>query len=382
MVAGRMLLGILVGVNDYIFNVQWSHDRGIPSKHVDYTLVTLMLGDDMGAGGHEPTIELLDDKGLLVGTRISRDHNTISKNNNLDDHIIKIMHDKHENPMETPKYVTLYQWSKDAVCISAIQISNGKLSAVLFGDVAARCGQSWFLSRRRLDRNLPHPKCVWLDADHTVNFNARTMSFHLPDFIGTPDKVKMYREKKDYMCKSVPRLAFWMNLWEGSEIPIFKPPLEYLPDAITGLGGRDKDPDRAIDTLKWDMNADKDPEPLGKRSPTSFRISEKRKKVKKRSGTNLDTSRLIITRAEGHEASLVCNSTSSYGYDVVSLREKTYCDMTVKRLYNLCDSIYKTNCFDVERKVLVGHGGVNARGEVSAVGVPVKRYNSADHWEE
>ncbi|WDK22930.1 hypothetical protein CGRA01v4_14221 [Colletotrichum graminicola] len=382
MVAGRLLLGILVGVNDYIFNVQWSHDRGIPSQHVDYTLVTLMLGDERGAGGHEPIIELLDDRGFRLGTRTSGDHNTISKINNLDDHIIKIQHDIHDDPMESPKYVTLYQWSQDAICISAIQVSNGKMSAVLFGDVAARCGQSWFLSRRRLDTKLPHPKCVWIDADHTDNFNARSMSFHLPDFIGTPDKVEMYREDKDYMCKSTPRLAFWKYLWEGSEIPIFKPPLQYIPDKITGLEGRDKDPKQATDKVKWDMDADFDPDPIMRRSSTATQLEGKRKKLANRSGTNVDTGHLIITRAEGHEASLVCNSTSSYGYDVVSLREKAYCDMTVKRLYNLCDSIYKTNCFDVERKVIVGHGGINARGQVSTIGVPIKRYESADHWEE
>ncbi|KAK2002764.1 hypothetical protein LX36DRAFT_727715 [Colletotrichum falcatum] len=386
MVAGRLILGILVGINNYIFNVQWSHDKGIPSQHVNYTLVTLMIGDDRGAGGHEPTIELYNDKGVMVGTRISRDHNEISRYNDLDDNIILIQHDKDTDPTETPKYVVLYQWSDDAVCISAVQVSNGKLSAVFFGDWGALCGQSWFLSRRRLDKNLPHPKCVWIDSDHTDNFNARAMSFHLNDMLGTPDKVKMYRENTDYMCRSTPRYAFWKNLWPDSEIPIFKPPLQYERDKITGLEGRDKDPKLAIDTVKWDKYAYTDPEPLPrdkrKRSSTASKPKDKRKNLAKRSGTNADTSHLVITRAEGHEASLVCNSTTSYGYDVVSLREKAYCDMTVKRLYNLCDNIYKSNCFDVDRKVLVGHGGINARGEVSAVGVPVKRYESADHWEE
>ncbi|KAK2016233.1 hypothetical protein LZ32DRAFT_525317, partial [Colletotrichum eremochloae] len=269
----------------------------------------------------------------------------------------------------------------DAVCLSAVQVSNGKLSAVFFGDMGAYCGQSWFLSRRRLDRNLPHPKCVWMDADATVGFNAQAMTFHLPDLLGTPEKVKMYRENKDYMCKSTPRFAYWPRLLPGAEIPIFKPPLEYIPDAITGLGGRDKNPQRAIDTVGWDKDALTDPEPVPVEARAQMPYGHSRK-FSKRSGTNMDTSHLIITRAEGHEASLVCNSTSSYGYDVVSLREKAYCDMTVKRLYNLCDSIYKSNCFDVERKVLVGHGGINSRGEVSAIGVPVKRYASADHWEE
>ncbi|KAK2016232.1 hypothetical protein LZ32DRAFT_655931 [Colletotrichum eremochloae] len=108
MVAGRLILGILVGINDYIFNVEWSHDNGIPQKHVDHTLVTLMLGDDKGAGGIEPTIELFDDNGHALGVRRSRDHSEISKNNKLDDHIINIQHDlQPDNRMQTPAYVAL-----------------------------------------------------------------------------------------------------------------------------------------------------------------------------------------------------------------------------------------------------------------------------------
>ncbi|GKT46284.1 uncharacterized protein ColSpa_06465 [Colletotrichum spaethianum] len=386
MIPGRMILGILLGVNNKIFNVQWSHDKGIPEQHVNYTLITLMIGDDNGASGNQPAIELFDDKGNALGTRATRSHDTVSKNNYLDDHIYKIQHDLHQNPMETPKYAVIYQWSSDAICVSAMQFSNGKFSAVFYGDIGAFCGQSWFFSRRRLSAQQPHPKCVWLDADHTVGFNARTMSFHLNDMLGTPDKVKMYQENGDYLCKSTPRFAYWRNLWQNSQVPVFRPPLEYEIDAITGLEGRDKDPKLAIDTINWDKMAYTDPQPIPeakpKRSLSSAERNIQRAKVSKRSGTNMDISRLIVTRAEGHEASLVCNSTSSYGYDVVSLREKTYCDMTVKRLYNLCGDIYKNNCFDVERIVLVGHGGINARGEVSAIGVPQKRYETADLWEE
>ncbi|KZL84461.1 hypothetical protein CI238_03572 [Colletotrichum incanum] len=386
MIPGRMILGILVGLNNRLFNVEWSHDRGLPEKHVNYTLVTLMLGDDNGAGGNQPTIELYDDNGNALGARVTRNHNTISKNNNLDDHIYKIQHDLHQDPMETPKYAVVHQWSSDAICVSAMQFSNGKFSAVFYGDMGAFCGQSWFFSRRRLDAQQPHPKCVWLDADHTAGFNARAMSFHLNDLLGTPDKVKMYEENGDYICKSTPRFAYWKNLWPKSQVPVFRPPLEYERDAITGMEGRDKEPRRAIDTIKWDKMAYTDPQPVSeakqKRSLTSAEQKTKRAKVAKRSGTNIDISHLVITRVEAHKASLVCNSTSSYGYDVVSLREKTYCDMTVKRLYNLCDDIYTTNCFDMERRVLVGYGGINARGEVSAIGVPRKRYESSDHWEE
>ncbi|TQN64582.1 hypothetical protein CSHISOI_10884 [Colletotrichum shisoi] len=385
MVAGRQILGILAGFSNKLYNVEWSFDKGIPEKHVDHTLVTLMLGDERGASGVQPVIELYDDNGNIIGSRISSESQTISKDDKLDDHVYKIKHDLHWNPMETPKYAVVNQCSKDAICISAMQFSNGKQSVVFFGDMGALCGQSWFFSRRRLSTSLPHPKCVWLDLDHTAGFNARAMSFHLNDLLGTPDKVKMYQENHDYICKSTPRFSYWYNLWPMAQLPVFKPPLEYERDEITGMEGRNTHPDQAIDTIKWDKMAYTDPQPADggsvRPSYTSDQRKAKRAKLAKRSGTNMDVSHLVVTRAEGHEASLVCNSTSSYGYDVVSLRERTYCDMTVKRLYSLCDDVYKENCFDLEKRTLVGRGGINARGEVSAVGVPQKRYESADHWE-
>ncbi|GJC87112.1 hypothetical protein ColLi_09950 [Colletotrichum liriopes] len=308
MIPGRMILGILVGLNNKIFTVEWSHDKGLPEKHVDYTLVTLMLGDDNGASGNQPTIELYDNNGNALGSRVTQDHDTISRNNNLDDHIYKIQHDLHQDPMETPKYAVVHQWSSDAICVSAMQFSNGKLSTVFYGDMGAFCGQSWFFSRRRLDDQQPHPKCVWLDADHTVGFNARAMSFHLNDMLGTPDKVKMYRENGDYICKSTPRFAYWRNLQPKSQVPIFRPPLEYERDAITGLEGRDKDPRQAIDTVEWDKEAYTDPQAVSeaklKRSLTSAGQKTKGAIVAKRSGTNKDISHLVVTRAEGHEASL------------------------------------------------------------------------------
>lgn len=383
MVSGRNILGLLFSVNNKIYNVEWSHDAGIPSKHVDYTLVTLMTGDENGASGVQPAINLYDDNGYLLGHRSNREGYRVDKSNDLDKHIYKIEHNAHKNKMETPKYVVVNQWSSDAICLSALQVSNGRLSAVFYGDLGAFCGQSWYFSRRRLSDKLPHPKCVWIDEDHTADFNARAISFHLNDMLGTPDKVVMYRENpEEYLCKSTPRFAFWKNLLPDSHVPIFRPPLQYERDEISGQEGRDKDPRLAIDKVKWDKDAKTDPQPIVRRSTASSQRKPERAKLSKRQGTNHDVSHLVVTRAEGHEASAVCNSTTSYGWDVVSLREETYCDMTVKQLYNLCGEQYKENCFDLERKVLVGHGGINARGEVSSIGVPEKRYESTSHWEE
>ncbi|KAK1525681.1 uncharacterized protein CCOS01_08099 [Colletotrichum costaricense] len=268
---GRKILRFLFGINDRIYNLMWFHDKGIPTEHVDHTLVTIMLGDESGAGGHQPQMEPYDD------------------------------------------------------------------------------------------------------------LNARAMSFHLNDMLGTPDKVEMYKE---YLCNSTPRFSFWYQLRPGANLPHFKPPLEYKRDAITGQEGRDKHTQREVDKVKWDKMADHDPRPIVTRSLTESERKAKRQKLAKRRGTNPDITHLIVTRAEEHAASSVCNSTTSYGHDIVSLYETTYCDITVKRLHNLCDNVLKENCFDVQRRTLIGHGGINAHGEISAVGISQKRYKTAAYWEE
>ncbi|KXH66876.1 hypothetical protein CSAL01_03129 [Colletotrichum salicis] len=151
--------------------------------------------------------------------------------------------------MTTPKYIVINQWSSDAICISAIQVPNRKLSSVFYGDLGALCGQSWYFSRRRLDAKLMHPKCVWLNKDHTAGFDAEN--------------------PKEYLCKSTPHFSFWYQLRPGANLSLFNPPLKYERDAITAQEGRDKDPARAIDKVKWDKMADHDPRPITKRSLTA-----------------------------------------------------------------------------------------------------------------
>ncbi|KAK1529914.1 hypothetical protein CPAR01_12226 [Colletotrichum paranaense] len=244
----RKILGFLSGINDRIYNLMWFHDKGIPTEHVDHTLVTTMLGDESGAGGHQPQMEPYDD------------------------------------------------------------------------------------------------------------LNARAMSFHLNDMLGTPDKVEMYKE---YLCNSTPRFSFCLPWYTSGT---------QSPDKKAGTSTHNV----KLTKVKWNKMADHDPRPIITRSLTESERKAKRQKLAKRRGTNPDITHLIVTRAEEHAASLVCNSTTSYGHDIVSLYEKTYCDMTVKRLHNLCDDVLKENCFDVQRRTLIGHGGINARGEISAVGISQK----------
>jgi len=91
---------------------------------------------------------------------------------------------------------------------------------------------------------------------------------------------------------------------------------------------------------------------------------------------NRNESHLVITEHKGHSAAQVCNSKSSSGWDVVSLEEKKFCDISNKKLYDLCDKKKKTGCFDVNKRLLV-QGGLHTR---SPGGFPKKQYKTSSHW--
>ncbi|KAK1675060.1 hypothetical protein BDP55DRAFT_632695 [Colletotrichum godetiae] len=117
---GRKILGFLFGINDRINNLMWSHDKDIPTEHVDYTLVTMILGDESGAGGLQPQIELYDDLGSMIGHRMTKDSDRIEKNNNLDDSIQKSRAQLARRQDDNAKIRRHKPRSSDAICISAI----------------------------------------------------------------------------------------------------------------------------------------------------------------------------------------------------------------------------------------------------------------------
>lgn len=130
----------------------------------------------------------------------------------------------------------------DAVCISAIYITDSKVNTVWMGDIGYQCGMSWGLSQRDIGEKHTRPKCVWLDNDGTNDINAQAMSFHIPDMVANPDRLTQYNENPNSLCKSTPRFSFWGDLLPDSQIPIFIPELEYEKDSSKWTGKIDTPP--------------------------------------------------------------------------------------------------------------------------------------------
>jgi len=179
-------------------------------------------------GGIFPSIALFTKTGDRIGQ--SKDASKITEGGSYS---VTISHDQNDKSPESAEYIMLSTVSPNAVCISAIYITDAATSYSWYGDYGHACGQSWFISDKIIGDQGKTPSCVWLDSDGTDNDNAQAMSFHLLDTIPSYDRLYQYNQTwaGDLMCKSTPRFSFWGKLLPDSRIPVFDPPLVYNHDS-------------------------------------------------------------------------------------------------------------------------------------------------------
>ncbi|KAF2759576.1 hypothetical protein EJ05DRAFT_498788 [Pseudovirgaria hyperparasitica] len=288
--------------------------------------VKIVLGDGTDlrdAGGAVPHIALWDEYGHRIGQHHPGKKEKI-KQGQTNVEPINIEHAQTEPKYDgvDPGYILLSQSSDDAICVAQISVMGPTTSASFVGDTGKWCGQ-------------------------TCGINARALSFHLRDMQGDENKAAQYNEDKDTLCKSTPRFSFWGNLLPNGIIPFFDPPLEYEDG-----NGRDVDRSRVVDNHQFNKGVYMS-QSAGKRSRST------RSNVKR---ANHDPAHLVIA-SEGHKASAqeVCDSATSYGWDIVSVDERLFCDIEHKQLYPLCSSDVSSSCFDMDQRTL--RGPLEARGE-------------------
>jgi hypothetical protein len=81
---------------------------------------------------------------------------------------------------------------------------------------------------------------------------------------------------------------------------------------------------------------------------TSRQILDRREVLHREKDHCVD--RLVISHFSDHSASEVCQMSSSWGPDFVSLAEGLYCDMCERELWQLCSVTTTSECFDLEKK--------------------------------
>ncbi|GKT59960.1 hypothetical protein ColTof4_00102 [Colletotrichum tofieldiae] len=353
-------------------------DEGIPDRVIPETWVTIVAGAGgklRNAGGDYPHVAIWDDYGTKIGTRWMSPGDKVEQGGET---TMKIPN-KNSEQLADPHYVMLSH-DVDATCIAMVQVSNGRLSAAFYGDTGAKCGHSWYYSQRRVNGLNINTKCVWLDADHSGRgFNARALSFHTRDLIPSFDKLELYNREPRYICCSTPRYSHWKHLLPNGEIVFFDPPLKYKNDSLNEeMEGTNENPDDAVDRVQYDKEVWRkqgEPEKYYRRNN---RIPSTR--LAKRQGSNVDPEHLVLTELPGQTAREICEDPNSVGYDIVSFVDMKYCDLSERKLYDLCNSVITTNCFDANSTSFVGNDARLARDESSVAGGPKKAYTSRDLW--
>jgi hypothetical protein len=272
-----------------------------------------------------------------------------------------------KNSQADPYYVMVSQLSDDAICVAGVMVSNMKISGAFFGDTGYKCGQSWFASDNKIGSDFWKPRCVWLDANHDNNINARALSFHLNDMQPNQDKMEQYYDNIDTLCKSTPRFSFWGNLLPDGIVPFFKPKLQYKDD-----NGADVDISKVLDDPKhpYDKSVYLNQGESKTRSVKTPRTSR---------GANHDPSHLIISDQDT-DVREICDHPNSYGWDIVSTKQGVFCDMEHKQLYPLCNANITTNCFSLDASTLVGARKAMRDEDVAKLRFG-RSYNTTAHWE-
>ncbi|KAB5533482.1 hypothetical protein GE09DRAFT_1250761 [Coniochaeta sp. 2T2.1] len=363
-------VGMIMEVAGILTTISFAAVQGMGGYNGAATGVKIIAGQGDGSiGGSTPHIALWDDHGSRIGQyHPGKKEKTIDENGQRS---VVIKHDQTTPPgrQADPMYVMLSNFENNAICVSAVYVSNGKISGTFYGDVGFMCGMDWYPSSGVIDSNFYAPRCVWLDADHTNGINARALSFHLNDVAAQPDKLAEYNDNPDTLCKSTPRFSFWGNLEPDGQIPFFNPPLKYNTDSVNGGQGSDKDPLAVIDKPnQYDKSVYTSQ--AGRKNNRKTRGARRTVKI-----SNINSDHLVVTDMPSHSAREVCEHPNSVGWDIVSTTEGLFCHLTDRQLYPLCSGTVTVNCFDMgtlQLKTLVQRDGNFA--------VQPRGYNTTAHW--
>ncbi|KAF2183549.1 hypothetical protein K469DRAFT_582486 [Zopfia rhizophila CBS 207.26] len=272
-----------------------------------------------------------------------------------------------------PAYVTLVMENTDAICLSGIIVNGNGATYTWTGDMAHHCGAEWYQSRHAFGTSNHAPKCMWLDSDGTNKIVAKGISIHMPDFLGESGLIAQYDEKDDRLCKNTKRMTFWPQKDNGWEFDTFQPRLEY-----DGTGA----------LLEPDNGIDRDERGYPDNTALWWREEGQKKRNHPRDFTELPNSNpfpdhVTVSHMDAHSARDLCESLTSRGGDFAAVhgKEKLFCDMTKKQLFDVCDEDITTACFDHEKRSFRDVGAKIRKRDLSfGDTIPEKNYKTNEVW--
>ena len=381
------VIGTLLGVG-------WMMPGLIPDKDEYQTVVRIGAGLSMAksdsTSGDKPGIHLYDVMGRSIGSTHGTKHHKILDGDFMD---ISVPFD-HGVGKKPTEYLSIVNGGDDALCIAYIALTQPDgTEKAWYGDIAKSCGADWYYSQLKTGDDDYQPVCIWIDRNHSNGLQFQGLGMHISDFTATQERAEQYDNNNDLMCKAAPRLRMYTHMTDKDPIPFFSPPLEYETPGLV-----DKDPAVVLDKSHWSLpkdgpNIKKSVVDADQAPPPSSRSLLRRQQRPQQGGNHTFSfdEKLIVSNSKHHSAKLLCESPASVGPDFVSLDEQLFCDMQVKKTWQLCGAGKTSSCFDTKSyKVVTGAGNGNGtmfHGDAeemvanAAVAVAVtKSYSKTVHW--
>jgi hypothetical protein len=276
-------------------------------------------------------------------------------------------------------YVAVYgDFGTNAICISAIGLTTSTNEKYGWtGDVGVTCGMQWHWSNTTVgivNGKKYNPGCVWITGMNSNNpIHTQGFSVKINDFSQISDALRAeYEDDVRTMCDSAPRFSAWTSIVSDISPPFFVPTIQEAEDGSDAdrsklwVPGLDRTDYRTV--LVGDNNQPMHPVRLPFPPPSP--AADKRS-ILPRSAEMKST--LISSAYEGHSARMLCESSQSFGPDVISESEGLFCDMDDKKLWPLCSEDVRRACFDITTNQIRGDS-------VRRAPVPKKSYRTVHKW--
>ncbi|KAI1089875.1 hypothetical protein F5B19DRAFT_353518 [Rostrohypoxylon terebratum] len=349
--AAAAVVGAIGLISKALGIVQFGIDNFPKSKSVD-AVVRITTGLDtpgglQNAGGSLPDVRLFNEAGDFLG--LTADPGKIQNGGFADITISQ----KGKNTQQAT--YALFSANNDAICIAYATITlpnQDKYSWV--GDWGRQCGAKWYYSHVYIGSTGVTPDCMWIDGNNDQpqsGFQIHWPEFYVPSGDSLPADPKEQSDKIDYFCSQGPAFKYYNYATDPNPRNIIYWTITNpRSEPLTAYG-----PAKEAESAKF------------RRDGTVYP-----RQTTNGTATNPHKDRLVISNNEKHTADGLCGSDTSYGPDFVDMATGTFCRMSDKKQFPLCDETITDNCFNTESKQLVVNG-VSARAEP---------YNDILDWSE
>ncbi|KAI1160787.1 hypothetical protein F5B18DRAFT_486877 [Nemania serpens] len=336
-------IGLISGVLGII---QFGMDN-LPQEESVGSTIRVTVGLDVpgnlnNAGGDLPDIRLFNEAGQFLG--IKADPGEV-KSGEFGDITIEHNH----NSGQQAAY-TLFSANNNAICIAYASITwpSGDQYAWV-GDWGHQCGGSWYYSNVYISASGAKPDCLWIDGN---NDQPQTgFQVHWPEFVNKgdssiPESQEDKAARADYLCNAGPPFKMYS-----------------YPD---------QDPNTITYWTPENRRSVSDTRPLA--TGTSYGLSKHPVSARFQPGQNyprtnqtttpaLMSMSLVIGDSEQHSSEGLCDSATSFGPDFMNIQSGTFCRMSDKTIWPVCDAAGTTDkCFNTDLNQLIING-VAARDE-------------------